>query len=244
MKTAPYYNIGFVFNRLSEIVKEFSKTFDVKYVVAGSVDDLCRYVREAALFLKESQSEKLMNVVIIAQGNHEHLAISEPGTQAGTLNAQTNFARCFKGLDPAGRIVLISSKTGAPPDSDPKNCIAQKMANLARREVVAATGVVYGNRLTTSTYDQLQIFHPSENSNSNLFKLFRPIYDKCKQVFWDKIHPREKIAVESIKANLVNKGLISASAGLEELQDYLRFCPEDPKKKLLFLSGEGIIMGP
>ena len=233
--TAHYEQNGVLNPRfIAPLVNELSKELDDKFVVARTVQNLCKYIEEAGKLANDANSNQLKRVVIFAQGNSENVAIEEAGTEKGTLNAQTNFESCFDGLDPSGRIILLSSKTGESGSS-----IAQKMATKAKREVVAPVEEFYPSKLSVSYSDKLQAFHPSQASVfQNIFKLFRPVYEKCTQVYENIIHPKERSAVDAIKENLAKKGLISKTAAFEETQEYLRLCPSDPKKKILFLIAE------
>lgn len=222
---------------LSALVNELGKEFDTKFVVAYTVDDVCRHIKEAAELAETTKTGNLTSIFLSAHGNPINIAISAPGIDSGTLNEKTDFANCFKGLDPSGRIVLLSGLSGSPEGGDPKNNIAQKMATLAKREVIAATEMVYPKKMGISSYDQLRIFHPSAHKSSvNIFKLFRPVYQRCEKVFENLLHQREKEALDAISKNWVQKGLKSSAAGFEETQEYVRFCGDDPKKKVLFLT--------
>ena len=130
--------------------------------------------------------------------------------------------------------MLLSSKTG-----ESSNSIAQQIATIAKRDVIAPVESIKGINYLLLSYDKLQVFHSSNGSLfQNTFKLFRPVYERCAQVYENIIHIKERSAVDSIKENLVKKGLISKTAGFDESQEYLRLCPNDPKKKLLLLIAE------
>jgi len=220
---------------ISSVMNAFGKDFDVKFVIANSVKDVCRYIREAKHIADESKS-KLNNVIIDAYGNGKNIVISLPGTDSGTLNEKTDFKTCFEGVDPSGRIVLVSAKAGDRSNGEP---IAQKIATIAQREVIAATEMVYANKIDVTRHGQFHIYHPSDKwFNGNIFKVFRPVYQKCQRVYEDMLHFREKQAIRAIKGNLVPKGLISKDATFNETQEFVRFCKDDPKKKLLFISAE------
>ena len=220
---------------ISSVMNAFGKDFDVKFVIANSVEDVCRYIREAKDIAIKSKS-KLNNVIIDAYGNEKNIVISLPGTDSGTLNEKTDFKTCFEGVDPSGRIILVSAKAGDHSNGEP---IAQKIATIAQREVIAPTEMVYANKIDVTRHSQFHIYHPSEKwFNGNIFKVFRPIYQKCQQVYENALHFREIRAIEAIKGNLVPKGLISKDATFNETQEFVRFCDDDPKKKLLFISAE------
>ena len=141
---------------------------------------------------------------------------------------------CFSPLSPHGKIILFSSETGA----SHKDNLAQKIANEAKRTVIAPSELIYCEHVSAFHVYQLTLFHRSTNGLlKNAFKVFHPVYQKYKKVFEDKLHQREKEAAEGITKHFKGKSWLPVPASFQESQEHLRFCKDNPRPKLLFFSG-------
>ena len=60
---------------IAPLVNELSKTLDVKFVVARSVKDICKYIEEAKNLGKKTDPSILKRVIIFAQGNPSKLPL-------------------------------------------------------------------------------------------------------------------------------------------------------------------------
>lgn len=162
------------------------------------------------------------------------------------ITEKNEFLECFKGLDPSGRITLLTSFAGAPNEKgDPKENIAQKIATAAKRTVVAPTQ----SWVFTGGMPQVEDFEVFDTASSNFldiifrtgknaYKIFHPVYKNCVDVFKDKIHSREQATVDVVKDELSKKSTLVQPEEFDDLQDLLRFCKDDPKQKFLYLSME------
>jgi hypothetical protein len=207
-------------------VNQLSKSSDLKYMVVYSPDKICSQIQEAA------KIGTLTNVIIEALGNEKEILLSDPTSEKGWFNEKTeNLKECLVNI--TGRITLISSLTGA--GSYP---LAQKIADIAEREVIAPGEMVTPEKLSFSEGHFLKIFHPSaQDRRINAFKLFRPsIAAECQKVEESALHPREKAAAELVLKTLQEKGLLQANGfGFEQWKQFLQFC-KGAKEKVLFLS--------
>jgi len=228
---------------LSEFINILDKKFDTKYTVIKTYDDICHEISEAA------KTGKLANVIL--QGHSDQNGMLIDGTTVQTehgwyasesakLDRSKEFLNCFKGLHTSGKIILLGGYMGAPKKGNPKNNIAQKMATLAQRTVIAAIDMTYAGYTKIIDALDAEIFHPSGFiwKTKNIFKVFHPIYENCINVFKDKIHQREQLAIETIKNETLQKSTLLQSTEFEDLQDILRLCKDDPRQKFLFLSME------
>lgn len=212
---------------IAGVVNEFSKDFDVKYTVADSVEQVCAEIKEAA------ETGTLNNVIIQGFGNFRAIVITSPTNEKGKFNENTvDLKACFSPLSPHGKIILFSAETGLKHQGN----LAQKIANAAKRVVIAPSESISSSEVSAFRAYHLTLFHPSKDDNSkNAFKVFQPIYQKCKGVFEDKLHPREKKAAEVITKHF-GKSYLSEPVDFLEYQEHLRLCKDDPKPKLLVLS--------
>lgn len=162
------------------------------------------------------------------------------------INEKKEFLECFKGLDPSGKIILLSNLAGAPNENgNPKENIAQKIATAAKRAVIAPVEwFIY--RTEMPKVEDFEIFDTASSNlfdmmfrrGKNIYKLFHPIYESCLQIFKNNIHAREQLAIETITNETSKKSTLIQPSEFDDLQDLLRFCKDDPKQKFLYLSME------
>ena len=211
---------------IAQAVNEFEKISDVKYTVSSSPEKFFNEIKEGA------DAGKLTRILLHAFGDSNGIAICDRKQISCWLLETSDIAKYFAPLDPHGRIVLLTPLAGAAVDGDPTNNIAQKIANLAKREVIAPTETIYSSHVTVSLGNHLEIYHPSR-LGGNIFKLFRPAYNDCEKVFQSNLHPKEIKAIEVIGKNLLKKSLIYDPSDFEITKNFVRFCKDDPKQKLL-----------
>jgi len=234
---------------LSEFINTLDKKFDTKYTVIKTYDDICHEISEAA------KIGKLANVILQGHSNQDGMLIDDTTAQtehgwyytskSAELDKRKDFLNCFKGLHPSGKIILLGSYMGRPKEGNPKDNIAQKTATLAQRTVIAPIDMTYSGYTKIIDALDAEIFHPSDFiwKTKNIFKVFHPIYENCINVFKDKIHEREQLAIETIKNETLQKSTLLRSTEFEDLQDILRLCKDDPRQKFLFLSMESDAKG-
>lgn len=186
----------------SKIIHAFYNKFDMKYMEVTSYDQICEEIQEAA------KKGKLSMVVINAHGwpDGMELSIHEK------INRFTIFSSpsCFSGLEPTGKIFLLSCCTGAPGKVRDKFCFksprfhhlgpnyqpfAQVLADNSKRQVIAAEAPVFPSDTTITHWEPFMIFHPKEDlPNTNIFKVFEPNI----QGLGDKLHI--SVAAEALKS--------------------------------------------
>jgi hypothetical protein len=222
----------------ADLLKSASSAFDLKYMKVRSKQEICHEVKDAA------KVGKLSIVIINGHGAQETLQIS-PGN---AFTRDQDYASCFSGLEPSGKIILHSCYVGAPQQNDSLDNLAQTIADKAKIPVIAAkSSTVFNNyydyeHTKISSLDPFMIshtsdFHPTKDLvGLNIYRTFIPRYKNCPTVQPNKLHDREMLAIDAINDDLKQKNLETFTPIWERSQDYVRLCAEDPKNKLLFLS--------
>ncbi len=154
---------------------------DLQYKVVNSYDGMCRTIDAA------SKTGNLALVLIQAygllssdktklEGFHlwEETDPFDPTKIAKeekiTLRSK-DLQACFSGLNPSGKVILLSNSLGAPE----RGGFAQKFANVIDRTVVALTGNTHPEKRKITSYNPYVIYAPSGYfSTQNLYKEFYP----------------------------------------------------------------------
>ncbi len=214
-------------DHIAGILSQLSQKYDIRYMVVESPKQLCEAVEIS------KKVGKLANLVIEAHGNPHGIKIGEVGGGDDWLLESMDHAKCFSGVHPSGKIVLFSCSTGSKktPSRHSLDNIAQKIADDAKRVVVAAKGSVYGSHTSLLSADTAMLFHQESILytfvpfyNKNLFTLFKPNYPECSGrkllhrllPYFDQIWRNQgALAAEEIQKNLISKSLASDSETTE-----------------------------
>ena len=235
------YNGALDPSKISTILSQLSNSFDLKFQVVKSNEEICEAIENG------KQTGKLMHVLINGHGNPSKIALNKiQQNYVVSILETTDFSKCFSGIQPNGKVLLLSCSTGKERNNDPFNNIAQKMADDSKRTIVAPTNdayPVYTNILST---DDGVLYHPENRLfsflpfyNTNLFASFRPNFKKCfPEIDQNKIHPRELAAIAAIKSDLLAKSLLHKNEPVDKIEKYLQICKDDPRAKVLFFSAE------
>lgn len=154
-----------------------TKNYDFKYRVVNSYKAICQEIEEA------SRLGVIVNLVIMGHGNNAGMRISE--NEKDLNNWIHKFEKylgykdleCFKKLPKSSKITLLSCRTGEPDEitNNPKDNIAQKMADVTQNNVVAPIEHVWIARTEITSINPFEVSHPSKhNANINVFKKFTP----------------------------------------------------------------------
>lgn len=239
--------------RKFKLMKALNEKFDVKFIKIDKYEKICEEIEKA------SKMGKLAHVLIDAHGSSNEICLSINQGAAGWIRPHSQFTKCFEGLDLAGRVILLGANSGAPQNGDERNNIAQKIANGARRSVIAP--IEYSSeRVELVKSDDFEVFDRSTkylgiknafksvffpkgdpSVESNLFKIFYPFYKNCQSFPKDRIiHPREKIVQDMITASRTAKtsSYLIQPTDSTNPHDALSFCEDDPGQQFLFLSME------
>jgi hypothetical protein len=209
--------------------------FDLKYKEFSNLETVCSEIKNGAL------AGQLMYVLLHVHGNHNVMAPGKP------IWKSEDFSSCFSGLASHGKVILFSCSVGASHNNNPFDNIAQKIADDAKRQVIAPTKTFYSDffHLSPTDADQLLVYHPENIKlpavallNSNLMQVFEPKYNDCTKLEEGDIKDREKKAAIAIRDNLLSKSLLHPETPFQATREYLRFCKDDPKEKFLFLSAQ------
>lgn len=233
------------------VLKEINKKYDLRYHVVESPEDICNEINEA------SKLGQLNNVFIQSLSNSTRIFISGVD-EVETLHENSKYLECFKAVNHLGKITLLSENVGAPTNGDPYNNLAQRIATAAKCIVIAPTNVItsrtfivptiaFTNQVGEQTdpvelfqYDTMTIWTPLGSSilrgTTNAFRLFYPTYSECPTVKETEIHPRERVAVEVIRDEILKNSTLLQPTELKDWLHLLSFCHKDPRKKLLFFS--------
>jgi hypothetical protein len=92
------------------------------------------------------------------------------GAQVG-FKASDDFSKCFSKIRKDGTIVLMGSSLGQ--DGSHKDNIAQKIANVSQRTVLATTCPIYPSDTTIQSIKPLILKHPGYSSLSNF------LFERC-----------------------------------------------------------------
>lgn len=249
------HNGAFNASNISGMLSKLSQKFDLRFQVVKNRRDICKAIESGA------KTENLAHVLIGAHGTPRLMEFDvgidsngKPFLKDGILEwDSTYFSRCFSGLRPDGKIFLLSCSTGGMKDvgtkEKPKKSglpfdnIAQKIANAAKRVVVAPRDVAHSSWTNFLSNDDVLYEH--ENIlysflpfySSNLYSSFRPIFKKCFPNI-EKIHSRESSALDVIRTNLISRSLLHKDEPPSRANEYLQICSDDPRKKLLFFVAE------
>ena len=213
-----------------EFLGYLADKFDLKYAIVGSPKEVCFQLSEAI------KTGKVAAVLIHAYGNpNDGLLLSNNGKD-GRISKATDISDCLSMLPKSTRIILAGGESGAPRQNDPLNNLAQEIATLVKRTVIAPIGLMNPRKLQVTSVMPFMIHHPNPQSNSgNIFRIFNPLSSNGKLVQAD-LHPREKEALDVIKSHLVAKHFLSESAGFVEMEEFLRFSETDLRDKFLYVS--------
>jgi hypothetical protein len=214
---------------IAGIVNELDKHFDVKYTTAGSSKKLCKEIADAA------KTGTVSGAIFHTRGSHEWIVWGNTENEDGWLDEKTaDLKNCFSGISPSGQIVLFAPYTGA----NGTESLAQKIADVAKRHVIAPSEAVDPSWVSFSKGNFLTIHHTSkEGWFKNAFKWFAPRYTECQTIHENKLHPREKEAADVLLKSFQEKGLLPATAGFEEAKQFLQLCTSE-QEKVLFLSAK------
>lgn len=210
-----------------KLLKPLNDNFDIKYRAITSYQEICQEVRQS------KASGNLIYIVITGHGYEDAVHLYD----CEYLHEWRDFNNCFSNLSPQGGIILISCSTGKGQNGDPRDNIAQKIADIAKRVVKAPTNPVAPAYVELSSSG---IYHPKGGwfSSINLFKTFYPRHPDCFDLREEELHPTETAAYKAITDYFVSIDTLPEHPSFKEAQDFFRFCTSDPNKKLLFLSVE------
>lgn len=110
-----------------EISKLLADGYDLKFVEAQSMDEICQEIKDA------SESGAVLAVIINAHGSPYAIELSN----SSYLTADQDFGRCLKPLDKSARILVLACST-AKPIPNIEN-IASVLARKGKRMVIAPT---------------------------------------------------------------------------------------------------------
>jgi len=223
------YNGALHPSRFKQVLKKIHDIYDIQYEGVKSKGDVCYAVKEA------SKTGVLQNVVISAHGDVDGMCLSDCTKKKGWMYISDDYEDCFKGLDIHGRISLLGGSAGR--STKEGISFAQKMANDAKREVVAATGTLYPDGISLSDTPELEFHYKDPESGRSsvpeqIFKRFIPKYKECSTPK-PSMHPREKKAVEEVRSATISSSKLDPPEIFEEY--VTKLCKDNPKKKFLFL---------
>src|SRR5262249_39265662 len=100
------------------------------------------------------------------------------------IDQRKDWKKCFEGIDPKGKLVMLGCKTGKSDDDSTKETIAGLVAEVAERTIVAPNEIVYPEFLELVSKENMEIYHPSAvnylwkrmtfQKPDNIFKKFNP----------------------------------------------------------------------
>lgn len=225
------------------LLTPLNEKYDIKYVVFRSFDGICEHIKQSA------KIENISHVFISGHGNPDLIRLSDRFF-GGAVTKNDDFSECFDHVSASGTISLVSCSTGG---GDSQNSFAQHLASSSRRMVIAPTDVAYPILMQTISTEPPMLFHDREidywDSKERVWKIFRPPEETHFRVFFPKfsscndlaekrLHLREKEAINAISAHLIKKHFLWTEPAFSEMQDYLRVCEQNPKRKFLYLSAE------
>lgn len=244
-------------SHLSDLMMFYSRKYDFKFAVIKSLDQICTQIKSAA------KTGKLVHVLINAHGTPLHMLLSKPFVGNNIIYQQA-FQDCFDGLDPNGRITLISCSTGKKIQAIN---IAQRMADLTKRVVVApnrdikplfitvlkqakANDILYypnseivhfmscaflANPLNAPLFTFTKMCPNIPEINSNVFMPFHPKYKHCTTPPEEsKMHLQEIRATRMINSRLASSFLLHKKD--HSTSSYSTLCHDNLKSKFLVLS--------
>lgn len=233
---------------IADMLSKLSQTFDLKFQVVKKAEHICNAIENG------KKTGNLAHVLINGHGRPDNINLDsqqvnvEGGMYMISQELTTNFdyAKCFSGVQPNGKILLLSCSTGKPQNDQPFDNIAQKIADGAKRVVVAPTKDVYMVKTQLLSAEEGALFHPDKRLysflpffNTNAFTTFRPLFQNClPKIDINNLPQRELDAVTVIKKELIAKELLHKDATIDETVEYLQVCKDDPRPKALFLAGE------
>lgn len=228
-------------SNLASVLSRLAIKYDLKYSVISRPDQVCEVLKESS-----KKVGKIANIAIQGHGNTYGTHISGDNVWYNYFNSDRITSHCFDGLKSNGRILLLSCSTGAKLNGDPFDNAAYKIANLARRLVVAPTTNVAPALTDLLSSDQGQmLYHPQglrpiytyiPYYNTNVFKLFSPEYKNCLTI--QNANERENKIVEAIVQELTDKSVLPSSKTFNANQSYLGLCHDDPREKALYFSAD------
>ncbi len=224
--------------RIIPLLKGINQKCDIKYKIISSYDEVCKEIKDAA------KVGRLANVVIEGHGIPRGTCLANECQSWNDWLSDFNsdLSSCFEGLQPSGRVALISCNVGALEGDDAYNNFAHRLAEKTKRTVLAARSFVYPDYVHLLSEDPLMLYHSSESHpsrdipDSNIFRIFQSHYPTCSNMEWNKLHDRELVAIEAINEYYKSRSHVPFSPDWAKSQEHVRLCKEDPKDKLLFLS--------
>jgi hypothetical protein len=228
-------------SNLASVLSKLAIKYDLKYSVISNPDQVCNILKESS-----ETVGKISNILIQGHGNKYGVHISGSNTWYNYFSFNKITHHCFDGLKSNGKILLMSCSTGAELNGDSFDNVAYKIANLARRLVVAPTIKVAPAIADILSPNQGQMFYHPQGLrpiytylpyyNTNVFKLFSPEYKNC--LTKQKANLREIEVVDAIVKELSDKSLLPFSKTFNAKKSYLGVCYDDPREKALYFSAK------
>lgn len=140
-------------DKISRHVIPLIESFDIKYKVTNSLEDMCEQIKHA------KKGVNITHIVINAHGNPDGMILSKPiGKRDEWIWRSSNFD-CFSNIAPFGRVLLVSCSTGKSQYGDAKNNLAQDLATAIGRPVVGATNLLYGEMVKVLSTARPMLYH-------------------------------------------------------------------------------------
>jgi hypothetical protein len=247
---------------ISGILSKLSQKFDLKYVVLKRHADICKLVDSA------NKVGNLGYIIIEGHGDPSGIVFDADDV---VINGETrwdvhdkmteysNFARCFSGVKPNGKILLMSCSTGGMKNigtredpiknGRPFDNYAQKMANAAKRVFIAPKDLASTATSLLNENDDVGFYEPESKGwslygfnpfyNTNLYEAFRPNFKQCSpEIDKTKIHEHELSVLDVIREDLIKKSLLHEQEPPDRANEYLQLCKDDEREKVIVLSAQ------
>lgn len=237
---------------VQQILLDLSKTYDTKYAIVQNYEEICQLIDSA------QKTGALAQVYIDGHGNPHEIVLrhadpirhSDPrvfGTLEKLLraNKEQEWEKCFDGIKPNGKIVLLTCETGRELNG---YAIAQGLANKTSRAVFASTELIEGVKTKVLNIEQGLLFHPREERSafsvmdkSNSFRPFFPSYKFCPYApLFQDLSVQEREATDTILFKIAKKMKFPFwDMPFWQYSKYYQFtalCEDNPKAKFLVLS--------
>ena len=130
--------------------------YDIKYKVIYNYDQICKEIQEG------SEAGYLKYVILNMHGNEQDIAITDYVRVYCT--SSENLEKCFRGINPKGKIILISCKVAKPGPRGPEDNFAGCLSKETRKTVVAPVESVYLSKTKIRSIDPIEMHHTNEQT--------------------------------------------------------------------------------
>ena len=238
---------------IAGILGKLAQKYDLKFQVVKNHSDICQLIDSA------KKTGNLAYVLIHGHGEPRGIVFNEVEQELSIhdyMLESDHFASCFSGLNPNGKILLVSCSTGGMkdigdkknpiPNGRPFDNIAQAIADDTKRIVIAPKDTAHSALIDLMIDDNgANLYETDDRSsnnpfyNTNLFEAFRPHFTQCSPEIDNKnIHDRELIAMDVIRKDLIENSLLHDKEAPDKSNEFVQLCKDDPREKAIVLSAQ------